>query len=114
MRLSAFCFEIDCGNKTLQGFNILLPLLDRIKYVQVMKELAIEVPQQGAVTSDNVQLQIDGVLYLRVVDPYKVYKLFFPHFYFFLFLRIIKRILFHVSDVTYLDDSNVGIFNFSP
>ncbi|VDO67332.1 unnamed protein product, partial [Onchocerca flexuosa] len=53
------------------GFNILLPFLDRIKYVQVLKELAIEVPQQGAVTSDNVQLQIDGVLYLRVVDPYK-------------------------------------------
>ncbi|KAL3998995.1 Stomatin-like protein 2 mitochondrial [Acanthocheilonema viteae] len=53
------------------GFNILLPFLDRIKYVQVLKELAIEVPQQGAVTSDNVQLQIDGVLYLRVIDPYK-------------------------------------------
>lgn len=52
----------------------MLPFLDRIKYVQVLKELAIEVPQQGAVTSDNVQLQIDGVLYLRVVDPYKVCK----------------------------------------
>ncbi|VDN41961.1 unnamed protein product [Gongylonema pulchrum] len=53
------------------GLNILLPFLDRIKYVQILKELAIEVPQQGAVTSDNVQLQIDGVLYLRVVDPFK-------------------------------------------
>lgn len=53
------------------GFNILIPIIDRIKYIQVLKELAIEVPQQGAVTSDNVQLQIDGVLYLRVINPYK-------------------------------------------
>lgn len=53
------------------GLNILLPILDRVRYVQVLKEQAIEIPQQSAVTSDNVTLRIDGVLYLRVEDPYR-------------------------------------------
>ncbi|EFN79510.1 stomatin-like protein 2, mitochondrial [Harpegnathos saltator] len=52
------------------GLNILLPVIDRVKYVQILKELAIDVPQQSAVTSDNVTLSIDAVLYLRVTDPY--------------------------------------------
>ncbi|KFV58885.1 hypothetical protein N328_04897, partial [Gavia stellata] len=54
-----------------QGLNFLIPLLDRIRYVQSLKEIVINVPEQSAVTLDNVTLQIDGVLYLRVMDPYK-------------------------------------------
>ncbi|KAK6728987.1 hypothetical protein RB195_006191 [Necator americanus] len=53
------------------GFNILIPVIDRIKFVQSLREIAIEIPQQGAITLDNVQLQLDGVLYLRVFNPYK-------------------------------------------
>merc|ERR1719369_2572047 len=53
------------------GLNILIPILDRIKYVQSLKEIAIDIPQQAAITLDNVTLNIDGVLYLRITDAYK-------------------------------------------
>jgi len=53
------------------GLNFLIPVLDQVKYIQSLKESAIDIPQQSAITVDNVTLQIDGVLYLKVVDPYK-------------------------------------------
>jgi len=53
------------------GLNILIPILDQVKYVQSLKEIAIDIPQQSAITIDNVGLNIDGVLYLKVVDPYR-------------------------------------------
>lgn len=52
------------------GLNILIPIMDRVKYVQSLKEIAVDIPKQSAITSDNVTLNIDGVLYLRIVDPY--------------------------------------------
>ncbi|XP_018331865.1 stomatin-like protein 2, mitochondrial [Agrilus planipennis] len=52
------------------GLNILVPIIDKVKYVQSLKEIAIDVPKQSAITSDNVTLSIDGVLYLRIIDPY--------------------------------------------
>ncbi|XP_053170350.1 stomatin-like protein 2, mitochondrial [Scomber japonicus] len=53
------------------GLNLLIPVLDRIRYVQSLKEIVIDVPEQSAVSLDNVTLQIDGVLYLRILDPFK-------------------------------------------
>lgn len=59
-------------NRILEpGLAILLPVIDDIKYVQSLKEVAIEIPSQSAITLDNVTLHLDGVLYLRVVDPFK-------------------------------------------
>jgi regulator of protease activity HflC (stomatin/prohibitin superfamily) len=52
------------------GLNILVPIIDRVKYVQSLKEIAIDVPKQSAITSDNVTLSIDGVLYLRILNAY--------------------------------------------
>lgn len=53
------------------GLNFLIPLLDKVRYVQSLKEIVIDVPEQSAVSLDNVTLQIDGVLYLRILDPFK-------------------------------------------
>ncbi|KAJ2722337.1 Stomatin [Coemansia sp. Benny D115] len=53
------------------GLAILVPFLDRIAYTQSLKEVAVEIPTQTAITMDNVTLELDGVLYYRVVDPYK-------------------------------------------
>ncbi|KAI8777703.1 stomatin-like protein 2 mitochondrial [Biomphalaria glabrata] len=59
-------------NQILQpGLNFILPIIDGIKYVQSLKEIAIDVPHQAAITLDNVTLTMDAVLYLKVVDPYK-------------------------------------------
>eukprot|EP01134_Creolimax_fragrantissima_P002724 CFRG2724T1 len=53
------------------GLAILIPFIDRISYVHSLKELALEIPAQSAITQDNVTLTLDGVLYLRVTDAYK-------------------------------------------
>ena len=53
------------------GVNFLIPILDQIKYIQSLKEIAISIPEQEAITIDNVQLKFDAVLYLKVIDPYK-------------------------------------------
>ena len=50
------------------GFHILIPFMDRVAYKHTLKEQAIDVPSQLCITSDNVQVGVDGVLYLQVMD----------------------------------------------
>jgi len=59
-------------NKTMvAGLNFLLPFFDKIAYDRSLKEQAFDVPSQSAITRDNISLVVDGVLYLKVLDPYK-------------------------------------------
>ncbi|MBU8914298.1 MAG: paraslipin [Spirochaetales bacterium] len=53
------------------GFHILVPFIDKVKYRHSLKEQAIDVPTQPCFTQDNVKVEVDGVLYFRVVDPNK-------------------------------------------
>ena len=51
------------------GFHILIPFLDVIRYRHSLKEEAIDIPEQVCITRDNVQVGVDGVLYLKVLNP---------------------------------------------
>jgi regulator of protease activity HflC (stomatin/prohibitin superfamily) len=51
------------------GFHILIPFLDVIRYKHSLKETALDIPAQICITRDNVQVQVDGVLYLKVLNP---------------------------------------------
>ncbi len=53
------------------GFHILFPFIDKVRYIQTLKEQAIDVPAQDCFTKDNVQVRIDGILYLQIFDPKK-------------------------------------------
>jgi len=53
------------------GFHILMPFVDRVAYKHTLKEQAIDVPPQQCITKDNIAVEVDGILYMQVVDAKK-------------------------------------------
>lgn len=51
------------------GFHILVPFVDVIRYRHILKESAVDIPEQVCITRDNVQVHVDGILYMRVLNP---------------------------------------------
>jgi regulator of protease activity HflC (stomatin/prohibitin superfamily) len=62
-RLGKFSRKLDAG------FHILIPFLERVAYKHTLKEQAVDIPEQVCITKDNVQVGVDGVLYLQVLEP---------------------------------------------
>ena len=69
---SAFVIEyLGKYSRTLRaGFHILIPFMEKIAYRHSLKEIAIDIPEQICITRDNVQVGVDGVLYMQVLDPH--------------------------------------------
>ncbi len=53
------------------GFHVLLPFIDKVAYKHTLKEQAVDVPPQACITKDNIAVEVDGILYMQVVDPKK-------------------------------------------
>ena len=62
-RLGKFSRKLDAG------FHILIPFLERTAYKHTLKEQAVDIDEQICITNDNVQVGVDGVLYMQVLDP---------------------------------------------
>ncbi|MDF7826084.1 paraslipin [Pontiellaceae bacterium B12227] len=56
--------------KTLEaGLHILIPFIDKVAYKHTLKEQAVDVPPQMCITKDNISVEVDGILYMQVIDP---------------------------------------------
>ncbi|MBN1132783.1 MAG: paraslipin [Bacteroidales bacterium] len=53
------------------GFNLVFPFIDKVRYRHTLKEQAIDVASQTCITRDNIAVEVDGILYLQVIDPMK-------------------------------------------
>ncbi len=62
-RLGKYQWTLDAG------FHVLFPFFDAIRYRHSLKETAVDIPEQVCITRDNVQVHVDGVLYLKVLNP---------------------------------------------
>ena len=51
------------------GLNLIIPVMDQVRYVHSLKEVPLDVPEQVCITKDNTQLAVDGVQYYQVTDP---------------------------------------------
>jgi len=64
-KLGKYCNTLEAG------FHILTPFIDRVAYKHTLKEQAIDVPPQSCITKDNIAVEVDGILYMQVIDPKK-------------------------------------------
>ena len=55
----------------MAGFHLLTPFVDKVSYKHTLKEQAVDVPPQSCITKDNIAVEVDGILYMQVVDPQK-------------------------------------------
>lgn len=53
------------------GINYIIPFFDRVAYKHTLKEQALDIPEQICITKDNVRVKVDGVAFVRVIDPVK-------------------------------------------
>lgn len=59
-------------SQTLEaGFHMLIPFVDKVAYKHSLKEQALDVPSQVCITRDNISVEVDGILYIQVIDPMK-------------------------------------------
>jgi regulator of protease activity HflC (stomatin/prohibitin superfamily) len=59
------------SNTLFSGFHLLIPFIDKVAYKHTLKEQVIDVPPQICITRDNISVEVDGVLYMTVMDPGK-------------------------------------------
>ncbi len=72
MREAAILERLGKFQKRLNpGFHFLIPFVDRVSYRHEMREQVLDIPSQSCITRDNVQVEVDGVVYLKVMDPEK-------------------------------------------
>ncbi|MCB1645073.1 MAG: paraslipin [Pseudomonadales bacterium] len=53
------------------GWHILIPFVDRVAYRHETREQCLNIPHQSCISRDNMQIDVDGLLYIKVMDPYK-------------------------------------------
>jgi regulator of protease activity HflC (stomatin/prohibitin superfamily) len=53
------------------GINYIIPIVDRVAYRHSLKEISLDIPEQVCITRDNVQVRVDGVIFVQVIDPAK-------------------------------------------
>jgi regulator of protease activity HflC (stomatin/prohibitin superfamily) len=53
------------------GFHFIIPFVDRVAYRHETREQVLDVPHQKCITKDNIEVEVDGIVYLKVMDPYK-------------------------------------------
>lgn len=53
------------------GLHLLIPLVDRVAYRHETREQVLDIPAQNCISRDNIQIQVDGLVYIKVMDPHK-------------------------------------------